>query len=1034
MIDNRSLNCIFLLFMALLLHGSLASPGYAEITLDGTLGPSGPLSGPDIMIPAEVGQQVGGNLFHSFGVFNINTGESATFTGPNSVENVLGRITGGSSSTIDGLLRSEIPGANLFLINPAGIMFGPNAQLDVQGSFHASTADFVSLGENGRFDAVEPDNSVLTVAPPSAFGFLGENPASISVQGSSLNIPERETLSIVGGDIQIMGGNLSAPDGRINIASVSSPGEVVPNLPEQPGELNVDSCNGPGAIKVSEGTTINVAGEGDGIFIRGGSFFLEGGSQLSSRTKDSGAGQGATISVVADTVELKSGAQIKSSTGFYSTGQGGAISVKAGKMLIDSNAKIISKTKLLSSSQGGDIIVSVNELTLRDGAQINSSNCGEDRGGRITINAKDTILITGSDDKLTGFMSGSMVSDTNAGMITITACDLRMARRGIIGGSSSLGGNNPDISIDVKNLILESNSTINNTGTFETSGGSITIDVAETLRIDGGSISNSVPISDNADTNAGDITISAKDIVITGDLTCSGAINSSTWGKGKGGNITVTATDSISMSGAGFISADSNRLSSENPSNFGDAGKILISAPSLIMDGDVYICSGTITDGNAGEIQVNVDNLKLINGACIDSTSGVSDGFGGLIVGKGQAGAITINSTGSIFISGSSYSIFGNPSGIFSQDAGITDQPDERGMGNIRVITPQLVMDNKGVIRADTAGDRTAGEIIVNAKELKLTDGARISSDSGVEVESDLFIGNGRGGPVNITSNSFFVSGKYSTISTNTLGSGQGGDIRIKAKQITLDDGATISAQSSSVSLNDLFSENPEAGKSGNIFIQADNTIRLQNGSSVTVETAQANAGDITVNAGFLVHLRDKSAITTSVAGGKGNGGNIIIDPIFVVMDGASKVIANAMEGSGGNIDIRIVGDGAFLKSPDSVVDASSEFGVSGSVTIDAPDTDISGSISTLPVSFLDVSSLLSERCVTRTAGELSTFIIVGHGGMPLSPDTPLPAFYLFDKTNDQQDNSLFNKRKEPPPKQTTNKQVLIPLDINCCQ
>lgn len=997
MIDNRSLHCIFLLFMALLLHGSLASLGYAEITLDGTLGPSGPLSGPDIMIPAEVGQQVGGNLFHSFGVFNINTGESATFTGPNSVENVLGRITGGSSSTIDGLLRSEIPGANLFLINPAGIMFGPNAQLDVQGSFHASTADFVRLGENGRFDAVEPDNSMLTVAPPSAFGFLGENPASISVQGSSLNIPERETLSIVGGDIQIMGGNLSAPDGRINIASVSSPGEVVPDLPEQLGELNVDSCNGLGAIKVSEGTTINVAGEGDGIFIRGGSFSLEGGSQLSSRTEDFGAEQGATISVVADTVELKSGAQIKSSTGFYSTGQGGAISVKAGKMLIDSNAKIISD----SNSQGGDITVSVNELTLRDGAQIESSNWWEGRGGKITINAKDTILITGSDDKLTGFMSSSMVSDTNAGMITITACDLKISKEGVIGGSSSLGGKIADISIKVKNLTLESNAKII-TSTFSApSGGTITIDAAGFLRIDGGFIQSNNLNTANADSKAGDITIMAKDIVMTGDLSNPATIFSATCGKGKGGNIKVTAKDSISISGVGGIAANSVNLFNENPSNFGDAGKILISVPTLIMDGDIFISTGTEADGNAGNIQINVDNLKLINGAYIDSTSGVSDGFGGLIVGKGQAGAITINSTGSIFISGSSSSIFGNPSGIFSQDAGVTNQPDERGMGNIRIITPQLVMDNKGVIRADTAGDRTAGEIIVNTKELKLTGGARISSDSGVEVESDLFIGHGRGGSVNITSNSFFVSGKYSTISTNTLGSGQGGDIRIKAKQITLDDGATISAQSSSVSLNDLFSENPEAGKSGNIFIQADNTIRLQNGSSVTVETAQANAGDITVNAGFLVHLRDKSAINTSVAGGEGDGGNILIDSVFVVLDGASEIIANARKGKGGNITIRIVGDGAFLKSPDSLVDASSEFGVSGSVTIDAPDTDISGSISILPVSFLDVSSLLSERCVTRTAGELSTFIIVGHGGMPLSPDTPLPAFYLFDKIKD---------------------------------
>ncbi|CCK80945.1 filamentous hemagglutinin N-terminal domain-containing protein [Desulfobacula toluolica] len=260
--NNRSLHSLVLLVMALFIHGSLASLGHAEITLDGTLGPSGPLSGPDFMIPVEVGRQVGGNLFHSFGVFNVNTGESATFSGPNSVENVLGRVTGGSSSTIDGLLRSEIPGANLYLINPAGIMFGPNAQLDVQGSFHASTADFIRLGENGRFDAVEPDNSLLTVAPPSAFGFLSENPASISVQGSSLNIPQEETLSIVGGDIQIMGGILSALDGRINLASVASTGEI--NIEN----IHLNAFERLGDIEITESSSLFTTGlQGGNIYV-----------------------------------------------------------------------------------------------------------------------------------------------------------------------------------------------------------------------------------------------------------------------------------------------------------------------------------------------------------------------------------------------------------------------------------------------------------------------------------------------------------------------------------------------------------------------------------------------------------------------------------------------------------------------------------------------------------------------------------------------------------------------------------------------
>jgi filamentous hemagglutinin family protein len=157
------------------------------------LGPTGSLTGPNFVIPDTVGQTVGPNLFHSFGLFNINTGESATFTGPSSIENVLSRVTGGSSSFIDGLLRTQFENAspNLFLLNPAGVLFGPNASLDVQGSFHVSTADYLKLGDGGRFEATNPEDSVLTVAPPEAFGFLGERqPAGIAVQGSRLQVPD----------------------------------------------------------------------------------------------------------------------------------------------------------------------------------------------------------------------------------------------------------------------------------------------------------------------------------------------------------------------------------------------------------------------------------------------------------------------------------------------------------------------------------------------------------------------------------------------------------------------------------------------------------------------------------------------------------------------------------------------------------------------------------------------------------------------------------------------------------------------------
>src|SRR5919198_3249471 len=224
----------------------------AEVTLDGTLGPAGSLAGPNFMIPDTVGQTVSTNLFHSFGLFNINTGESATFTGPAAIDTIIGRVTGGSQSFIDGLLRSKIESANLWFINPAGVLFGQHASLDIQGSFHVSTADYLKLGDGGRFEATNPENSVLTVAPPEAFGFLGERQqAGIAVQGSRLQVPPVEKLSVVGGDIRIADGSLYAPGGRIDMASVTSPGEVLPNAPD----LGVASFERLGRIEVSHSSS-----------------------------------------------------------------------------------------------------------------------------------------------------------------------------------------------------------------------------------------------------------------------------------------------------------------------------------------------------------------------------------------------------------------------------------------------------------------------------------------------------------------------------------------------------------------------------------------------------------------------------------------------------------------------------------------------------------------------------------------------------------------------------------------------------------
>jgi filamentous hemagglutinin family protein len=242
-------------------HAAVSS----AITSDGTMGTRVTQTRNAYTISG--GTITGSNLFHSFGLFSVGTGDTATFTEPRGVTNVLGRVTGGQQFFIDGRLRSTTAGADLYLLNPSGVMFGPNASLDVQGSFHVSTADFLRFADGAKFSAHLEQESVLTVAPPATFGFLGSNPAAITVQGSTLRVPDGKTLSVVGGDMQIVDSLLRARDGRIQLTSVASPGEVVFSRLELAPDLQVDSFARLGRIELSQDALLDVRGDGGGAVL-----------------------------------------------------------------------------------------------------------------------------------------------------------------------------------------------------------------------------------------------------------------------------------------------------------------------------------------------------------------------------------------------------------------------------------------------------------------------------------------------------------------------------------------------------------------------------------------------------------------------------------------------------------------------------------------------------------------------------------------------------------------------------------------------
>ena len=199
---KKHLNMVLLVTMGLLITVPTL---HAEVVTDGTVGPGGTIAGPNYDINETFGTLSGSNLFHSFTTININTGETATFSWPAAAgsNNIVGRVTGGTFSNIDGSINSTVSGANLWLVNPNGVVFGSNASINVLGSFHASTAENIKFDDGTEFGTSVVSNPVLSVANPEGFGFVSVNPASTVGNNSNLSVANVETLSLVAGEITL---------------------------------------------------------------------------------------------------------------------------------------------------------------------------------------------------------------------------------------------------------------------------------------------------------------------------------------------------------------------------------------------------------------------------------------------------------------------------------------------------------------------------------------------------------------------------------------------------------------------------------------------------------------------------------------------------------------------------------------------------------------------------------------------------------------------------------------------------------------
>jgi large exoprotein involved in heme utilization and adhesion len=475
-------------------------------------------------------------------------------------------------------------------------------------------------------------------------------------------------------------------------------------------------------------------------------------------------------------------------------------------------------------------------------------------------------------------------------------------------------------------------------------------------------------------------------------LASGGAMVSETLGMGAGGTIRVNARDSLILTG--YFEGEYDfygTLIKNYPSHIaadsfgrGRTGEIQITTHQLISDGGIISIDSLA--GEANNITIEADSVTLRNGGVI-----ASDTFGDY-----AGGDITLKVAGDLTIMGRkpTVMIFPPPFNVTieAMQSTITSGALGNGAaGRITISANRLVMQEGGIGNSAAGGTGPAGRIQITVNELQLSQGGRIASNSGILLGKTLFLGTGDGGEVYVeVAGDLRIQGQDflgvpSSISSNTLTTGRGGNITVRANHLQLRDGGLITANSLGL------------GNAGELTIQA-NTLEIFDQGQITTAAQYAGGGDIQVTTTNLLYLH-KGYLTTSVMGGIGDGGNITIDsPQFVVLN-HGNITAQADAGHGGNI--RIVAE-QFLKTPDSLISASSKLGIDGEIIIESLDETFSNNLFNLATDFIDVSRLLPQPCGKRgfeTEVKRSKFILNFLAGSALSPHDFQPSLGFIRPT-----------------------------------
>ncbi|MDZ7958687.1 MAG: filamentous hemagglutinin N-terminal domain-containing protein [Aulosira sp. DedQUE10] len=1105
---------LFQKFFILSLFLLASTPVKAQITPDNTLGAEASSITPNTLINGanadliNGGAQRGNNLFHSFTEFNINDGQRVYFGNPSGIQNILSRVTGGNASNILGTLGVN-GNANLFLINPNGILFGNNASLDIRGSFVGTTANGVQFGNQGNFSATNPQAPPLLTVNPSALLFNQINQNGIINRSRQLAIPG--SLYLIGGDITFDNGVAGSVGNRLELGAVAGTGtvELIGSgnqmqlaFPEDIPKADIVLQNnafalttGGGAISVNTGnlsllgnsfiSATLAAGEGtpgiatgDIVVNATGDVTLDNVSRITSLGLENSLGDTGNIAINAQSIRLTNQSKIDSDG---QRSRGNIILNAKDNVSLDSNSFIGTSGIINSIGKSGDITIATRNINLSNQSGINSANIGQGQGGKITLNAQETISLNSESNIVSSSFASAFgqVNNQPSGDIEITTRTLTLDGSNTLISSANIDeGRGGDIRIVADDsILLNGIASISSSSTGQGDSGNIELKTRELTLSNGGNFAT----RSLGGGNSGDLLVNASDSVTlngvatlidplnpqTGEtITIGSGLTTTTFGAGNSGELTIN-TQRLSINDGGYITTNSGQLGrggnltinakdfvevvgfspnspstiSTSTSGSGDAGSLNISAGRLsIRDGAIVTTSTFFGTGKGGNLTIDAKDLVEVVGSSPNSNSTIttstfgSGDAGSLNIsagsfsirdgaqvttgtfGAGKGGNLTINTSNNVQLIGTS------STGRFVSVLGASANQSSTGdAGDLTITTQDLLVRDGSIVTTATFGAGKGGNLTVNANGRVEVNGesangflGRLSTSAnegltgnagdltiytqdlivrdGGQVDAATF-GQGKGGNLTVnangsvqligtTANGNFSSGLFASSEVNSTGNA--GELTVNTPELLVRDRATVSVT------------NTGTGNAGIMTINSDRTT-LDNKASLNANTRSPNKdpnkeqATINLNSPFILLLRN-SNITTNATGENVIGGNININTDILAAVQNSDISANSSDSRGGRV--RITAQGIFGTQPRNTLTPESNItatgaspDLSGTTEINTPDVDPTKGLTELPTEVIDASTKFSQICPRDPNPKpLGKFVVTGRGSLPPSP------------------------------------------------